>query len=137
MTRETAMTFANDWAAAWNALDVERVLGRFDEGVEFTSPTALAVAGRATLRGKAALREYWQAALGQISSLRFTVERVVWDEASRELAIIYVSETNRVAKRVSENLTFGADGLVVRAEVFHGVPQQQQHGAGGGSSGRF
>ena len=125
MTRETAMTFANEWAAAWNALDVERVLSHFDEAVEFTSPTALAVMGRATVRGKAALREYWQAALGRISSLRFTVERVVWDEAGRELAIIYVSETDGVARRMSENLTFGASGLVVRAEVFHGVPQQQ------------
>ena len=125
MTRETAMAFANDWVSAWNARDVERVLGHFDDSVEFTSPTALAVVDQATVRGKAALREYWQTALGRISSLRFTVERVVWDEASRELAIIYVSETNGVAKRMSENLVFGAGGLVVRAEVFHGVLKQQ------------
>ena len=122
MTRETVTAFATEWVSAWNALDIERVLIHFDEAVEFTSPTALAVVGQETVRGKEALRDYWRAALGRIQSLRFTVERVVWDEASRELAIIYVSETNGIAKRVSENLIFGPKDLVIRADVFHGVP---------------
>jgi ketosteroid isomerase-like protein len=121
MTGEQARAFADEWAAAWNELAVERVLAHFDENVSFTSPTALAVVGVPTVRGKQALREYWNKAVARIGSLRFTVDRVLWDASARELAIIYDSEIDGRKRRVSENLTFGADGLVVSAEVFHGV----------------
>jgi ketosteroid isomerase-like protein len=124
MTREEANTFAIDWAAAWNARDIERVLRSFDEDVAFTSPTALAVVGTATVRGKAALRAYWNAAMARVGTLTFTIDRVVWDAVTRELAIIYVSDIDGRAKRVSENLTFGENGLVVSAEVLHGVAPQ-------------
>jgi ketosteroid isomerase-like protein len=121
MTPAEMKTFANDWAAAWNARDVERVLVLFSEQVEFTSPTALAVVGSATVRGKVALRAYWNTAMTRIGELRFSIDRVIWDGSSRELAIVYVADIDGKTKRVSENLTFGADGLVVSAEVFHGV----------------
>ena len=121
MTGEQARAFADEWAAAWNELAVERVLAHFDENVSFTSPTALAVVGVPTVGGKQALREYWNKAVARIGSLRFTVDRVLWDAGARELAIIYDSEIDGRKRRVSENLIFGADGLVVRAEVFHGV----------------
>jgi ketosteroid isomerase-like protein len=121
MTREEATAFATDWAAAWNARDIERVLGKFCEDITFVSPTALAVVGTATVRGKAALRAYWTSAMGRIGSLRFTIDRVVWDATVRELAIIYISSINGAPKRVSENLKFDDAGLVVSAEVFHGV----------------
>ena len=121
MTREDAVRFAHEWAAAWNELAIERVLAYFDENVSFTSPTALAVVGVATVRGKSALREYWTRALSRISALHFTIDRVVWDPSARELAIIYESEINGQKKQVSENLSFGEQGLVIKAEVFHGA----------------
>ena len=121
MTREEAVEFAERWAAAWNVRAVERVLEHFTEDVTFTSPTALAVVGAPTVRGKEALRAYWNIALGRIGSLRFVLDRVLWDAATRELAILYVSEIDGRVKRVSENLMFGTDGRVVSAEVFHGV----------------
>ena len=121
MTRDEARAFAEEWAAAWNARDVERVLIHFDDDVAFTSPTAAAVVGVATVRGKPALREYWNEALSRIGSLRFTIDRVLWDPARRELAILYTSEIDGKAKRVSENLSFDAAGKIVSAEVFHGV----------------
>lgn len=121
MTQDEARVFANDWAAAWNDRAVERVLSHFDENIAFTSPTALAVVGVATVTGKQALREYWNTALARITSLRFAVDRVVWDPGTGELAIIYDSEIGGRRRRTSENLTFGPNGLVVRAEVFHGV----------------
>ena len=36
--------------------------------------------------GKAALAEYWRVALSRIESLRFVVQRVIWDPATLELA---------------------------------------------------
>jgi hypothetical protein len=123
MTSQHARAFADDWAAAWNDLAVERILSRFDEAVVFTSPTAAAVVGVATLKGKPALRRYWTMALARITSLRFDVDRVLWDAGARELAIIYRSTINSQSRRVSENLRFGANGLVDRAEVFHGAAE--------------
>ena len=35
--------------------------------------------------------------------------------------IVYTSEIDGKAKRVSENLTFDGEGRVTSAEVFHGV----------------
>ena len=117
----SAAEFAARWAAAWNRRDVEAVLAHFHDDVVFTSPTALAVVGTPTVRGKAALRDYWNTAMERISLLRFHVDRVLWDAHTRELAIIYVGETNGQAKRMSENLRFDGEGRVVSAEVFHGV----------------
>ena len=121
MTRQDAEAFATAWADAWNARAIDSVLRHFHANVVFTSPTALAIVGSPTVRGKEALRGYWTAALGRISSLRFTVDRILWDPARRELAIIYTSDVDGTTRRVSENLTFNEVGEVVSAEVFHGV----------------
>lgn len=121
MTRESGEAFAARWADAWNRRDIEAVLEHFTDDVVFTSPTALTITGKPTIRGKAGLRAYWAAALARISSLRFTVDRVLWDPVSRELAILYTSDINGTVKKVSENLAFNDDGLVASAEVFHGV----------------
>ena len=75
--REAAETFAARWAEAWNVRDIEAVLKHFHDDVVFTSPTALAVVGSATVRGKDALRAYWTTALSRITSIRFTIDRVV------------------------------------------------------------
>ncbi len=122
MTREEQERYAAHWAAAWNRRDVEEVLRHFRDDVVFTSPSALAVVGTPVVRGKGALRDYWNQALARVTALHFTVDRIVWDAARRELAIIYVEMINGKSKRVSENLSFDESGLVASAEVFHGVP---------------
>ena len=86
---------------------------------------ALTVVGVGTVRGKQSLRAYWKTALGRISSLRFFVDRVLWDPEHHELAIIYTSQIDGTTKRVSENLTFDLSERVVAAEVFHGVAEQR------------
>jgi ketosteroid isomerase-like protein len=121
VTADQAKAFAVEWASNWNSRDVERVLAHFDDDIVFTSPTAQAVVGVPTVRGKTALRNYWNQALARIRSLRFTVDRVVWDEQQRELAIIYISDADGAKKRISENLRFNEKDVVVSAEVFHGV----------------
>jgi hypothetical protein len=60
-------------------------------------------------------------ALNRIETIRFSIERLVWDPQRGELAIIYMSEINGKSKKVSENLIFNQNGLVVTAEVFHGI----------------
>ena len=113
--------FAAHWADAWNRLDIEGVLQHFHDQVSFSSPTALAVVGSSSVRGKSALRDYWTRALARVTALHFTVDRIFWDPSRRELAIIYVEAINGKSKRVSENLRFDESGLVTSAEVFHGI----------------
>ena len=125
-TRTDAEKFAAEWAEAWNRRDVESVLAHFRDDVIFASPTALAVTGSPVVHGKDALRAYWTAALARTGSIRFSVLRVLWDVASRELAIIYLAEIDGRSGTVSENLIFDVDGLVATAEVFHGVPMSSE-----------
>jgi hypothetical protein len=121
MNRDQAEGYAREWAAAWNARDLDAVLAHFDDAVVFSSPKAVRAMGVPTVRGKAALRAYWQRALSRIESLRFTVERVIWDPATAELAIVYDREVNGEHDRAAEILHFGGDGRVGRGEVLYGV----------------
>ena len=121
MTRDEARHFADQWAAAWNRRDLEAVLGHFAEDVVFSSPKALAVLGVPSVRGRAALRAYWQRALAAVTSLRFSVDRVIWDPASAELSIVYDRDVDGHRDRASEILRFDASGLVVAGEVHYGV----------------
>jgi hypothetical protein len=121
MNQAIAEAFAAQWADAWNRRDIESVLAHFHENVVFVSPTALAVTGSSTVRGKAALRAYWTKAMAGISALHFTVDRILWANDRRELAIVYQAAINGQIRRVSENLTLDSAALVVAAEVFHGA----------------
>lgn len=113
--------FAREWAEAWNARDLDRVLRHFEADVVFSTPKALDAVGRPTVRGVTELRGYWEKALSRITSLRFSVERVVWDGARRELGIVYDREVNGVRDRALELLQFGAAGRVTSGEVLYGV----------------
>jgi uncharacterized protein (TIGR02246 family) len=121
VTREEAARYAEDWAAAWNRRDLEAVLAHFAEDVAFTSPLAQRVAGSPSVRGRAALRAYWRAALERRTSLRFSVVRVLWDPATHELAIVYDRELDGARERAAECLAFDGRGLVIRGEVFYGA----------------
>jgi ketosteroid isomerase-like protein len=121
MDREAASEFARAWAEAWNRRDLDAILAHFADDVVFSSPRALDAVGVPTVRGKPALRRYWQIALERIRVLQFSVERVIWDEAARELAIVYDREVDARRDRAVEVLRFGADGRVSRGEVFYGV----------------
>ncbi|HEU5155089.1 MAG TPA: nuclear transport factor 2 family protein [Gemmatimonadales bacterium] len=113
--------FAREWAQAWNARDLDRVLGHFSDAIVFSSPKAVDAVGQPTVRGKPALRAYWERALTQISTLEFRVVAVMWDSSARRLAIIYDRNVNGRSDRAIELLTFDSKGLVAAGEVFYGV----------------
>jgi hypothetical protein len=121
MNREEALRYAEEWTANWNTRNLEAVLAHFEEGVVFTSPKALATVGFATVRGKAALLEYWTTVLRPVRSLRFSLHRVIWDPETSELSIVYDRGVDGHVDRASEVLQFGSSGKVVRGEVFYGV----------------
>jgi ketosteroid isomerase-like protein len=116
-----AERYARAWAACWEAKDVEAVLAHFATDARFTSPKAAASVGSATVTGIDAMRDYWQRAAGRIDSIRFEVDRALWDPARRELAIVYTSHINGVSTRAVEILRFGSDGHAVEGEAFYGA----------------
>jgi hypothetical protein len=101
--------FADDWVRAWNAHDVEAVLEHFRDDVVFSSPVAsrLLPETGGVVRGKAALREYWLTALGQLPGLHFEVIGVYQGES-----LLVINYRNHRGELVNEVLTF--DGDLVR-----------------------
>jgi SnoaL-like domain len=106
----------------WNARDVESVLGHFEESARFTSPKALATTGCAIVEGRAALRAYWRARLRQIRSLRFTLDRVLWDAEQRTATILYVAKIDDQRVRACEMFRLGEGGRAVEGEAMYGAP---------------
>jgi branched-chain amino acid aminotransferase len=121
-TRAEARAFAETWAAAWSRRDAEAVLAWFADDARFVSPRAHAVTGAAEVRGKAALRAYWNAALARVESIHFTVEDVSFDAEAARVVIAYRADFGATLLLASEHLTFGASGLIVEGVAYHGAP---------------
>jgi ketosteroid isomerase-like protein len=101
--------FAEDWVAAWNRHDVDAVLDHFHDDVVFTSPVAARVVpdSGGVVRGKAALREYWNAALKTMPDLHFEIVGVYQGES-----VLAINYRNQSGALVNEVLEF--DGSLVR-----------------------
>ena len=111
MTKDEAWKLANDWVTAWNAHDLEMILGHYEEAVELTSPVAAQLLGRADGKvvGKANLRAYFQRGLEAYPQLHFKLEDVLWGVNS---VVLYY--TNQKGTRVGEFMELSANGKVVR-----------------------
>jgi ketosteroid isomerase-like protein len=75
-----ARRIAEDWVAAWNARDLERILSHYAEDVVFLSPSVVTRYGEPTgvLRGKHALREHFRRGLETFgANVRFTIMDVL------------------------------------------------------------
>jgi ketosteroid isomerase-like protein len=111
MDKDFARHFAEDWIAAWNAHDLERILSHYAEDFEMTSPFIAQIAGEpsGTLKGKAAVGAYWRRALELIPNLHFELHEVLVGVAS--VTLYYQGARGPAA----EVFHFGADGKVARA----------------------
>ena len=119
--RASSEVFARDWVAAWNRRDVDAIVAHYAPDGRFTSPVALERLGTATVIGRDALKAYWSGAI-KLASLQFTLDRAVWDDARRELVVIYFAERGGKKSRAMEAMVFGADGLIREGEAMYGIP---------------
>lgn len=73
-----AETFATEWIAAWNAHDLDRILAHYTDDFEMSSPYIVKYGFEAsgTIRGKPAVRAYWQSALERRSDLHFKLVEI-------------------------------------------------------------
>src|SRR6266566_3813221 len=69
---------AQEWLAAWNAHDLERILAHYSEDLELISPFVAKLTGRSegVVRGKAALRDCFARGLKAFPTLRFEFIRL-------------------------------------------------------------
>ena len=101
--------FVDEWLTAWNRHDVDAVLAHFHDDVVFTSPVAARVIpdSKGVVRGKAALHEYWSAALESMPDLHFAIVGVYRGES-----VLVINYRNQRGDVVNEVLEF--DGGLVR-----------------------
>lgn len=102
---------AQEWIAAWNAHDLERILAHYADDVELTSPFVAKLTGRSegSVRGKAALRDYFARGLQAYPSLRFDFIRLY---AGVRSCVLEYHSVNGL--RTAELMEFDEQGKVRR-----------------------
>ena len=105
-----------DWIAAWNAHDLERVLALYAEAAEMTSDRIVALEFdlSGTVRGKPNLRAYWGKALQLLPGLHFTLIDLFVSPDS----VVVVYENAR-GKKICEYLRLDAEGRIVQGSANH------------------
>ena len=77
--RAFAEAFAEEWIAAWNAWDLERIFSHYADDFEMSSPLIVERMGEPSGRlvGKDAIRPYWGAATAKRERMRDLVAKVL------------------------------------------------------------
>lgn len=113
-----ARAFAEDWIAAWNAHDLDRILSHYATEVAFLSPLAQKRVGNGRVEGLAALRSYWSGALAAQPGLKFEFLDVLTGHAC--LTVLY---RNHRGQSAAETFEFQSDGKVVRSFACYSNPR--------------
>lgn len=111
LDQRTADEFALSWITAWNAHDLDRILRHYGDHVEFTSPTAVKLAGApsGTVVGRESLRPYFLNALQRFPQLNFKLDRVLTGVGS---VVLYYRSVNNL--QAAELMEFDAFGMITR-----------------------
>ncbi len=106
-----ARDFAQDWIDAWNSHDLERILTHYDDEVLLTSPVALRLLnGDGTVRGKAALRDYFLRGIQAYPNLRFDLIDALW--GTETIVIYYVNNVR--GSKTAEVMLLNSAGKIQR-----------------------
>ena len=79
LTKEKANEFARQWIAAWNAHNLNLIITHYADDVVFSSPfvTRIGAGASGSVRGRAALLDYFSAALDRFPALSFQLRAVL------------------------------------------------------------
>ena len=113
VTGDEARTLANEWIAAWNAHDLERILSHYEEAVELISPVAAQLVGSSDgkIVGKTSLRAYFQRGLEAYPELHFRLENVFWGMHS--VVLCYANQKGTLTAEFMELSSAGKVAKVV------------------------
>ena len=73
MKKEFANQFVSEWVEAWNSHDLDKIMSHYSNDFEMSSPVINQIANESSgkLKGKSAVRAYWEKALKMNPSLHF------------------------------------------------------------------
>jgi nuclear transport factor 2 (NTF2) superfamily protein len=92
LTREIALSIANEWINSWNSHDLSRVLSHYTEDFEMQSPFIPLLYpenSSGTLKGKDLVGAYWKRSMQKYPDLRFELIEVFF--SVNMIAIEYFS----------------------------------------------
>lgn len=117
LTPDFAQRFAAAWISAWNAHDLTQIFEHYADDFSFSSPLIRerGFSKSGVLKGKAAMRPYWEHGLEATPAIRFELRELF--VGADCLTIMYRSVARGL---VSETFLFGEDGKVVRAAAAYG-----------------
>lgn len=113
---------AQEWIAAWNSHDLDRIMTHYADGVELVSPIAIKLTGCSdgVVRGKTLLRKYFARGLEAYPALRFDFIRLY--PGVRSCVVEYLSINDLVSAELME---FDANGQICRVLAHYAVPTGQ------------
>ena len=113
--RAFANQFAENWVAAWNSHDLDRILSLYADDFSMQSPLIATIANEPSGRlvGKPAVAEYWGAALKGLPDLQFQLIDVLLGADS--IALYYQGHSGPVV----EVFTFDHDGRVTTGSAHY------------------
>ncbi|MFO1519661.1 MAG: nuclear transport factor 2 family protein [bacterium] len=108
--------FAQEWIAAWNSHDLNRILSHYSEKVEFHSPFVVKITGdpSGTLKGKEALKAYFTKGLSAYPQLHFELLGAFTGVGS--VVLHYKSVQNLTA---TEMMVFDENGKVAQVRAHY------------------
>lgn len=106
-----AQSFAEEWLAAWNSHDLDRILAHYDDEVILASPVAQKLLNNdGNVRGKSALRDYFQRGLTAYPNLAFELIDVL---SGLETIVLYYRNNVR-GNKTAEVMLLTPAGKVSR-----------------------
>jgi ketosteroid isomerase-like protein len=110
--RKNPNELADEWKAAINSRDLDRIVAMYSDDVVFKSPRVISISGKESgvLTGKAAVRAYWAKILERRPNLECTVEHVFAGVDSVALEYRFAHGLHGI-----EFMTLDTDGLAMLA----------------------
>lgn len=112
IAQEWAERFGQEWIAAWNSHDLDRICSHYAADIEFTSPFVTSLTGNpdGTVIRIANLRRYFGAALQRFPELHFN--HMFTCSGVRTVTVVYRSVNSLTA---AETMELCAEGKVLRS----------------------
>ncbi|RYU93891.1 nuclear transport factor 2 family protein [Emticicia agri] len=109
MIKVEAQKFAEEWVAAWNSHDMDRIMSHYSNDLTITTPMIKTIMGieEGALSNLEAIRNYWETALKKVPDLHFELFDAV--AGVNSVAIYYKSI---MEKRVIEVMFLDDNGKV-------------------------
>jgi hypothetical protein len=119
ISQEQANHLAQEWITAWNAHNLDAIMPHYADDVEFFSPFIVRLLDdpSGSIRGKAALREYFTKGLTRYPDLTFYLHKVLTGVNS---VTLYYESINSL--QAAEVMELNDAGVVVRV-LAHYAPK--------------